>query len=383
MWRIPYRSNMNRLRIISFLFLCLVCGLLSSCLEDIDLDTGERFLNVYCVLKEEPEQELELFYMAPVGGTSRPVGDGVLISLYDGDAPAGQFTRVSETKWSVDYTPQRGHAYRLEVKVPGENVLTAETKFPAPGALRIVSVQEVEKIKDLPVMTGGPYTTGYGFELDSPDDQFLWCHYEPSETPSVSTHPAYVDYIATDHPGADGRGETIFPFDPESPIIREFFDGGRQFYQGGSVLSKDYLGGPVFLHEKLLHIVHPADFSRPVGDGKLNVFQLDKDLPFGIKPEVGTSRMFGISGVSKAPLEAARLVICCVSPEYDAYLADYYYGLQDSDDFSVLVYKRNHYSNVRNGVGIFGAFCELRVGNFNFGSYRYSFPFILSSQSVL
>ena len=70
MWRIPYRSNMNRLRIISFLLLCLVCGLLSSCLEDIDLDTGERFLNVYCVLKEEPEQELELFYMAPVGGTS-------------------------------------------------------------------------------------------------------------------------------------------------------------------------------------------------------------------------------------------------------------------------------------------------------------------------
>ena len=95
MWRIPYRSNMNRLRIISFLFLCLVCGLLSSCLEDIDLDTGERFLNVYCVLKEEPEQELELSYMAPVGGTSRPVGEGVTISLYDGDAPAGQFTRVS------------------------------------------------------------------------------------------------------------------------------------------------------------------------------------------------------------------------------------------------------------------------------------------------
>ena len=368
-------------RTLPLVVLCVFSWTVSSCLEDIDLDTGERFLNVYCVLKEGTEQELELSYMAPVGGTSRPVGEGVTISLYDGDTPAGQFTRVSETKWSVDYTPQRGHAYRLEVKAPGENVLTAETQFPAPGALRIVSVQEVEKMKDLPEIAGGPFTTGYGFELDSPDDQFLWCYFEPSETPSVSIHPAYVDYIATDHPGADGRGETFFPFDPESPIIREYFDGGRQFYQGGSVLSKDYLGGPVFLHENLLHIVHPADFSRPVGDGKLNVFQLDKDLPFGIKPEVGTSRMFGISGVSKAPLEAACLVICCVSPEYDAYLADYYYGLQDSDDFSVLVYKRNHYSNVRNGVGIFGAFCELRVGNFNFGSY--SFPFILSSQSVL
>ena len=362
----------SRPSLYSLLLLGLLCGLMTSCLEDIDLDTGERFLNVYCVLSNSPEQELELSYMAPVDGTGRPVGDEVTVSFYDGDAPAGQFTRLSETKWNLAFSPQGGHTYRLEVKVPGENVLTAETTFPTPGALRIVAVQELEKVKDHSQMAGGPYTTGYGFELDSPDDQFLWCYFEPSETPSVSTHPAYVDYNATDHPGADGRGETLFPFDPESPIIQEYFDGGRLFYRGGSVLSKDYLGGPVFLHEKLLHIVHPAGFSRPVGDGKLNVFQLDKDLPFGVKPEVGTSRMFCISGVSKAPLEAARLVICCVSPEYDAYLADYYYGPQDSDDFSELVYKRNHYSNVRNGVGIFGAFCELRVGNFNFGSY--SFP---------
>ena len=368
-------NMITRKRIIPFVVLCALSWTVSSCLEDINLDTGERILNVYCILNQGPEQELELSYITPTGGISKPAIQDATITLFDGGTPVGQFVRSSEEKWSLDFSPQSGHTYRLEVNVPGEDVLTAETKFPAPGTLRIVSVQEVEKIKDLEIMAGGPYTTGYGFELDSPDDQFLWCFFEPSETPSVSTLPAYVDYIATDHPGADGRGETIFPFDSESPIIQEYFDGGRLFYQSGSVLSEDFLGGPVFLHENLLHIVHPADFSRPVGDGKLNVFQLDKDLPFGIKPEVGTSRMFGISGVSKAPLEAACLVICCVSPEYDAYLADYYYGLQDSDDFSVLVYKRNHYSNVRNGVGIFGAFCELRVGNFNFGSY--SFPYVL------
>ena len=362
-------------RIHSFLLLCVLCGLMTSCLEDIDLDTGERILNVYCILDQGPEQELELSYIAPTGETNRPVVEDVTVTLFDGGTPVGQFTRLSETKWNLAYSPQGGHTYRLEVTVPGENILTAETKFPDPGTLRIVSVQEVEKVKDLPIMAGGgPYTTGYGIELDSPDNQFLWCYFEPFEAPSVSTLPAYVDYIATDHPGADGRGETIFPFDLESPIIQEYFDGGRLFYQSGSVLSKDFLGGPVFLHEKLLHIVHPAGFSRPVGDGKLNVFQLGVDLPFGVKPEVGTSSMFGISGVSEVPLYAS-LVICCVSPEYDAYLADYYYSKQDTDDFSVLVYKRNHYSNVRNGVGIFGAFCELRVGNFNFGGY--SFPHVL------
>ncbi len=346
----------------------LFCGLMSSCLEDIDLDTEERILNVYCVLGSGPDQELELSYMAPVGGSSRPVGEEVSVSIYDGDVPVGQFTRLSETKWNLVFSPQGGHIYRLEVKVPGEEVLTAETKFPDPGTTRRVYVQEVEKVKDLPILLGeSPYITGYGIELDSPDDQFLWCYYEPFEAPSVSTLPAYVDYIATDHPAADGRGETIFPFDSESTIIQEYFDGGRLFYKGGSVLSKEYLGAPVFLHEKLVHIVHPAGFSRPIDDEKLRVFQWDDGDPFShFKPEVGTSGMFGISGVSEVPLYAS-LVICSVSPEYDAYLDDFYYGFQDTDDFSLLVYKRNHYSNVKNGTGIFGANCELRFGPYYMG----------------
>ena len=130
---------MNRLRIISFLFLCLVCGSLSSCLEDIDLDTGERILNVYCILREGPVQELELSYYAPTGGTSSLVGEGVVISLYDNGAPVGEFARVSETKWNLDLSPEGGHTYRLEVNVPGEEQLTAETTFPTVSALTPVT----------------------------------------------------------------------------------------------------------------------------------------------------------------------------------------------------------------------------------------------------
>ena len=91
----------------------LVCGLLSSCLEDIDLDTGERILNVYCILREGPVQELELSYIAPTGGTSSPVSEDLTITLYDEGTPAGQFTRISETKWNLDYTPEGGHTYQL------------------------------------------------------------------------------------------------------------------------------------------------------------------------------------------------------------------------------------------------------------------------------
>lgn len=99
---------MYRIRIRPFFLLCLLCGLLSSCLEDIDLDTGEQILNVYCVLKEGPEQELELSYIAPTGGTSSPVGEDVTITLFESGIPVGVFTRTSETKWRMDYTPEGG-----------------------------------------------------------------------------------------------------------------------------------------------------------------------------------------------------------------------------------------------------------------------------------
>ena len=59
---------MYRIRIRPFFLLCLLCGLLSSCLEDIDLDTGERILGVHCVLVDGPEQELELSYIARQAG---------------------------------------------------------------------------------------------------------------------------------------------------------------------------------------------------------------------------------------------------------------------------------------------------------------------------
>ena len=119
---------------------------MTSCLEDIDLDTGERILGVHCVLEDGPEQELELSYIAPTGGTSSPVGEDVTITLFESGIPVGVFTRTSETKWRMDYSPEGGHTYRLEVKVPGEEPLTAETRFPSAIEIRTASAGRVEDV---------------------------------------------------------------------------------------------------------------------------------------------------------------------------------------------------------------------------------------------
>ena len=354
-----------RFRRHSLLLLGLLCGLMTSCLEDINLDTRERILNVYCVLRQGSEQVLELSYIAPTGGISQPVGEGVSITLYDEGTPVGQFTRTSDSKWKMDYTPQGGHAYRLEVKVPGEETLTAETRYPLLSTLEARMFVEEELVKDLPKMFGGFIPSGLGFEMDSPEDQYLWCYYE-----NLDASHAFADYIATDHPAVDGRGETIYSFDSTYPFKQADLVE-RGFHFAGSVFSDLILDGPVFFHEKVVRILHPAHFRRPLGDNKLGVSFNDPVAPNLLVSEADSTALFCLAGMSTGLMEGV-LVINTVSAEYDAYLADFYFVNQNDDDFTHLVHKRNHYSNVRHGTGIFGACHEYRMVRYLFsGTMNY------------
>ena len=336
---------MSRSSLHSLLLLGLLCGLMTSCLEDINLDTGERILNVYCILREGPVQELELSYIAPTGGTSYSLGEGVTITLYDEGLPVGQFIRVSEKKWNLEFLPRSGHTYRLEVNVPGEDKLTAETIYPP-----VSTLQEVFLAHDVDVGGGTILTSASrSFKLDSDEDQILWCRFE-----NKRDGQPFADYVATDHPYADGRGESIYTLDIHSSVWdQRFYTSGLSFY--GDVFP--------YLHERVVRILHPAGFCR--SEEKVLFAQLGEHEEV-ISTEEGNASMFGIFGVNKAYM-SADLIVSSVSAEYDAYLIDYYYGTYDADDFTQAAYRRNHYSNIRNGTGVFGACHEywkyLRISN--------------------
>lgn len=343
------------MRIRLSLLCCLFCGILASCMEDIDLDTGEQILNVYCVLKEGPEQELELSYIAPTGGTSSPVGEDVTITLFESGIPVGVFTRTSETKWRMDYTPEGGQTYRLEVKVPGVDPLTAETRYPRTGTLR-----------HLKATWGNSSFGATGFKLDdAPEDQILWCYFA-----NILEGPAFADYIATDHPHVDGRGETIYPFDAFSPIYQSG-TLSEHFCLGGSVFNHLFSDVPPLSHEKALRILHPVGFNRSLGNEKLLVYHDDSN-PSIPTYELGSTSIFGIGGMTRSAMRA-DLVIESVSAEYDSYLSDYYYGQHDASDFTALVYSQNFYSNILNGIGIFGASFAYRHGTYGFQTKHSGF----------
>lgn len=318
-----------RFSLLRFVSMCAACVVVSSCLEDIDLNTGESILNVYCVLGSGPEQELELSYITTIDGATKTVEGDAVIKLYDEGVLCGEFSRVSETKWSLNYTPQGKHSYRLEVHVSGEKELVAETRYPPIAEFKKVYVH----------YTNSHSFPNPGFELNSDEDQILWSYVQGTKELAA--------YMVTDHPGVDRRGETIYPFDYTSDLWKlGFYDCNA------SIFSWMFDDKPAFLHEKVVRIVHPSGFCRSFDDNMAEVW-----YSYNRETVLGRTSMFGITCVTynQSLGSPADIVICSVSAEYDRYLADYYYGNYDPDDFTSLVYMSNHYSNVKNGTGIFGA----------------------------
>lgn len=200
----------------------------------------------------------------------------------------------------------------------------------------------------------------------SSEDQFLWCYV------TGIADPAVAGYLASEHPGVDGRGESIYPLDWYSPVYTNQFGemGPSAHPHLGSMFPDELLDGQVFFHEKVLRILHPADFSWPANPEKYRLFywEFDGEQYRRVKNDSGKTGLFCISMV-----EVSSYILCSVSVEYDRYLCDFYYGNPETDDFTTFVYKRNHYSNVLNGTGIFGASTEYWRVSYNGNSGRTTF----------
>ncbi|MBO6068225.1 MAG: DUF4249 family protein, partial [Bacteroidales bacterium] len=103
------------------IFLALVTAL-TSCVKDVILDAKEEpLLAVYCVLKNEPVQELKLSYTKSVTMAEAPSvteATAILTDLTE-VREAGRFVRVADSLWRLDYSAIPTHSYRLEITVPG------------------------------------------------------------------------------------------------------------------------------------------------------------------------------------------------------------------------------------------------------------------------
>ena len=135
-------------------FLTLIATLLpaclTSCVRDVILDAGENpQVVVDCILSNDDVQELHLCFTK---GASRkeaePLTEAVatLIDLTE-SRTVGQFVKREEKNlWTLDYSAIPNHYYRLEVQVPGHDLIYAEDIMPE--SLDIYSLTWTENLID-------------------------------------------------------------------------------------------------------------------------------------------------------------------------------------------------------------------------------------------
>lgn len=104
---------------------------LTSCVRDVILDAKETpQIVVECILSDEPIQVLNLSFTKGASLSEAPALTEAKAVLYEKDVQVGEFTRQESGEWTLKYAAMPGLIYRLEVLVPGYNLIYAEQEMP-------------------------------------------------------------------------------------------------------------------------------------------------------------------------------------------------------------------------------------------------------------
>lgn len=320
------------------IILCLLGLLFSSCVENVSLDTGEDIIHVYCILNGESEQHLKLTHIASSGEGETPVNQAD-VQLYEDGNPVGSFFCTGDGNWVIYYTPIGGHTYQIGIN----KSIWAETRFPI--------VEYCHESRG--VMNPGSLMpkTYIGFEIQSKEDLNVWSYFE-----TKGDKKGYGDFILSDHPMTDNSFITEMVWEPLEFVLNKGYSTSISWcFQFGDVPENYYL------HKNFLHFIHPAGFSRTFDE-----------TVFRPVPDVGDRKtsIFGIMAVHPEETDA-DLVFLITDDSYNNYLksVEREINKEFDDDFIDMVYKKNVYSNIDGGAGIFGVAIEFRFTNMI--SHRY------------
>ena len=310
---------MNRI----FLFLLLFLPLFGGCMRDVVLDAGERpKVVVECVLTDSGPQELRLSFTKRASLSETPELTEATARLIDltNNYPVGEFRRMDDGIWALDYVAVPCHKYRLEVEVPGYDLVWAEQTMPE----RIV----VERIaEELPLPPPPPMSNTrpplplVSYRIINADTP-VWIYgildYGPDKD------EMYVERLCTDYPDVD-----IFNLtgDSYTPNIRHRDGSALAIY--GSLYGK-------LLHRRFLRIPNVSSEQSLYVSG---------DFP----------GVYGLDDIFVFP-ERMYVWFSSFSQDYDRYLKQAFTTVNAgiTTDLSSIFVRNNFYSNVHGGIGILG-----------------------------
>lgn len=324
------------------IFLLLVTAL-TSCVKDVILDAMEDpLLAVYCVLTQDSTQTLKLSWTKGPSEAEAPrIAEATaLLTDLTVNQEAGRFIRISENDWQLEYAAIPTHSYRLEVTVPGHAPVWAEQTMPDEVPLFTHSGNELVRDKAYPWLNldAEHYTSfiswvegvsvvevaahGMFYGFSSPCAVWITAHYLDAESGLYIP----VKELCTDNPYVDNSnltGEFLAPVGPP-----EHFN------------SPDLVSG-VYRENYLMGYPYHRDYLR---------------FP---KRDDQTNNCYAIDGDFKGRENTLEniIIFAAMSDDYDRYLCEAYMqsSAEQSSDISSIYLRDNIYTNIKGGLGIFGA----------------------------
>ncbi len=351
---------------VSVLIMALMLVVLSSCVREVILDAGERpQVVVECVLTNDETQELRLnFTKGASKAEAEPLTEAVatLTDLTEGKT-VGEFIRSTGDLWTLGYSAVPDHRYRIEIQVPGYDLIFAEDTMPQlpeiterhrgepkveidqdnPWSSTPILVQydgymalteeerEEGAVEYLTEKYGYHELWGSYYYIKSAPDAFLI--YGMNYNEATGQHEM-AGSICTDHPSAESFNLTGDIYQPEIYVLEET----RHF-----VLHHKLQGAS--LYDKFLCI--------PAGAEKVEKYFILSGSFTGKWYDVNNS----IEEDREPYEDEGYLVLMAISDNYRHYLREacHFIDIKESTDMSAIYLRDNIYSNIKGGAGIFAA----------------------------
>ena len=285
---------------------------LNACVREIVLDAEDRAVVVECILTDSLTQRLNLSYTKGASQIeAAPLTDAVatLIDLTD-SVTIGDFTKSSDAPdlWVLDYSAVPDHDYRLEIRVPGKEIIYAESRMPSFPTV-FWSDSEISLVSD---NSDTLYYTGLKWKFHTFRDP-VWIYGIKSDKKRGVTP---MDEICTDLPMAD-------PFNLTGATY--------------STPSKE----------------NETKFLYPSLEGE-RMYRRYLHVPEGCDP---CDLAFYISFLDHEEYPWSHILIFnVVSDSYDRYLKELLCHVDPKElkDLSSIYLRDNFYTNVTGGTGVFG-----------------------------
>lgn len=319
---------------------------LASCTRVTDLrPEGRGEVVVVCVLTEGATQSLTLDLTDIASPEDRAALSEAVITLYDETAgqEAGCFLKGDGNDWKLEYAAIPEHAYRLKIEMPGRDAVLASTAMPARSDVKYRTNMYP---RDLDV--------GVQYDIQSLPSGAVWImglKYDRSSGKYVT-----ADKIATSLETVSPLNITDGCFRFEDFCAPDVYELEYHTAQEVVYMFYHYVEGHP-LYDKMLRIPPVTENDRS-----------SRDEPFGYF-QVAGSLFRGLSEIEE--LYPMLLLLCRVEDSYVLFMSpseEYDKFLQEAiakkmqqeslDDYASLFSRKNVYTNIMNGLGIFGAKTE-------------------------